>query len=381
MSGILAAAVLVGVLGAREARAQGTNATCGSTFSWMTNSRGQSPCLQAAYLNGACLPDPQDAYVYSLPEDFHYRPPTAQVATPCQCSTVFYAMIGACAACQGREHLPWSAWETNCTTVYNDVWPVPVPPGTSIPDWAFIDVATPDTFNVTAAQALALSDPAESSPAAAPPPPSTSSSVPPNSASASAVPPAAPTTSSTGSSGNGSGNTSGGGKKSNVGPIVGGVVGGIGGAALLAGLFAFFYTRHKRNTNLNNSTTTAPYTDAYGGEKPPPGAPTGGAGEYHGAYETTPYAPTQGEYQAVPYSPTSGGGAGGGAVPLYNPDDPSTFPGAAPMGSGSGYAPSHYTGVSQQHQPGLGQGQGQHQQFQQGQGGFQPGRYTGVAEV
>lgn len=73
----------------------------------MDNTRGQSPCLMAAYLNSACLADPTDAYVYSLPEDFHYRPPTVEFATPCQCSTIFYSMIGACATCQDRTNLPY----------------------------------------------------------------------------------------------------------------------------------------------------------------------------------------------------------------------------------------------------------------------------------
>lgn len=74
-----------------------------------------------AYLNSACLANPTDAYVYSLPEDFHYRPPTAATATPCQCSTVFYSMISACGTCQNRMNLPWSSWEANCSTVYTSM--------------------------------------------------------------------------------------------------------------------------------------------------------------------------------------------------------------------------------------------------------------------
>ena len=72
----------------------------------MDNSRGQNPCLMTAYLNSACLADPTDAYVYSLPEDYHYSPPTIAIATPCQCSTVFYSMISACATCQDRTSVP-----------------------------------------------------------------------------------------------------------------------------------------------------------------------------------------------------------------------------------------------------------------------------------
>ncbi len=47
-----------------------------------------------------------DAYVFSLPTGFHYRPPSAAIATPCQCSTVFYSVLAACADCQSREVLP-----------------------------------------------------------------------------------------------------------------------------------------------------------------------------------------------------------------------------------------------------------------------------------
>ncbi|KAI0777158.1 hypothetical protein BC629DRAFT_1525684, partial [Irpex lacteus] len=121
MSTFFAAALAVVAFQTYGVSAQGTNATCSASFSWATNSRGQSPCLQAAYLNGACLSDPQDAYVFSLPTGFHYRPPSAAIATPCQCSTVFYSVLAACADCQSREVLPWSAWETNCSTVYTGV--------------------------------------------------------------------------------------------------------------------------------------------------------------------------------------------------------------------------------------------------------------------
>ncbi|KAI0694604.1 hypothetical protein BC835DRAFT_999872 [Cytidiella melzeri] len=346
MSSLLAVLTVV-ALHAYTVSAQGTNVTCDAAFSWATNSRGQSPCLQAAYLNGACLNDPQDAYVYSLPADFHYRPPTLDTATPCQCSTVFYSMIGACAGCQDRDNLPWSAWDTNCTAVYIG-WPsdVPIPPGTSIPSWAFIDVVEPDAFNATAAKAIAATDPAESSPAVAPPTSSSSSFIPSASAGASNNAPASPTGSSTGNTSSSSSSH----KSSNVGAIVGGVVGGLGGAAILCGIAAYFMIR-QRKKNAAKTDASAPFA----------GSGTGYAQEH----EPKVFQHQQAEYTGVPtFSPTSPSTY---TAPLYNPDDPSTFPGAsdAAPGTQGGYASSHSAAHQQPGSP-----------FE-----HTPGRYTGVAEV
>lgn len=51
-------------------------------------------------------------------------------------------------------------------------WPENIPPDTSIPQWAYLDVVTPDFFNDTAAEAIAAKGAPDSSAA-----PSATSSV------------------------------------------------------------------------------------------------------------------------------------------------------------------------------------------------------------
>jgi hypothetical protein len=221
-------------------------------------------------------------------------------------------------------------------------WPVAVPPGTSIPDWAFLDVVTPDAFNATTAQRIAATDHGESSAAAAPP--TSISFTPTASASASNdAPPADPTSDNSSSSSSS--------HKSNVGPIVGGVVGGVGGAAILGGIIAYFYMRHRRNQRNAAGATLGSNTYT-----PPPNEHVAGG-------EPQMYQQSQAGYASVPvHSPIHSPPPQTGM--LYNPDDPSTFPGASPVQSSTGYAPSQYTGQTQptayQHTP---------------------GRYTGAAEL
>ncbi|GJE88609.1 hypothetical protein PsYK624_046920 [Phanerochaete sordida] len=259
-------ALAIALFQARSAFAQGTNATCSSQYSWMDNSRDQNPCLIAAYLNSACLADPIDAYVYALPKDYHYRPPTSELATSCQCSTVFYSMLAACATCQDRSNVRWSTWQTNCSTDYISVWPVNIPPGTSVPAWAYLDVRTPDTFNATAAQAIAAQDPPESSATPTPTPsvwfsaPASAAASTTTSDTTTALPPPSPQptgTTPTEVASTGS-NT-----KSNSGAIAGGVVGGICGAAIVAGFITYFVLKSRSRKTCPSqayikSTASAP---------------------------------------------------------------------------------------------------------------------------
>ncbi|THG99064.1 hypothetical protein EW026_g3210 [Hermanssonia centrifuga] len=289
--------ILLGFLATVSQRvvAQGTNATCLVGFEWMTNSRGQSPCLIAAYLNSACISDPTDA-------------------------TVFYSVIGACAACQDRDNLPWSGWDSNCSTVYNSVWPTNIPTGTAIPAWAYLDVVEPDSFNITAAQALADEDLPESTAAAGPSATSGSSgSSTSSSASIFASSSAHTLTPEAANSSSGS--------KSNVGPIVGGVVGGIGGAAIIAAAIAFWLIKRRRASKVAPSTYYA----------------------NEGQYQTSPFDPAMGQvagagvpYTGIPQTPTPPPIAVvSGSMPVYNPNDPSTFPTADP--APTSFTHSHYT--------------------------------------
>ena len=126
-------------------------------------------------------------------------------------------------------------------STYDYRFPKPIPAGTAIPAWAFIDVVTTDTFNVTAAEDVSLQNKTEIGPTTADVTSSTGSTTTPTSTASTA--PATPT--SSGGQGAGTfGNAAETATKSNVGPIVGGVVGGLFGVALV--LAAAFWYRRRR---------------------------------------------------------------------------------------------------------------------------------------
>jgi len=103
----------------------------------------------------------------------------------------------------------WSRYKINCTTVYTQVFPHPIPNGIAVPHYAYLDVDTDNIFNATLAQAAGGPESTR-----LPTPTSTSSR---NTA-----------TSTT------SGSTAS--KTINVGAIAGGVVGGVVGLVLIVGL-------------------------------------------------------------------------------------------------------------------------------------------------
>lgn len=153
----------------------------------------------------------------------------------------FYSSYPCLLTCTHSLLHRWSTWNANCTAaIYESVYPEPIPPGTSVPSWAYLDVHQSDNFNVSAAQLNQQENHPESS-AGGPSPTSGAGS--PTGSGGSALNTALPA----------SGSSS---KHSNTGAIVGGVVGGIGGAAILAGIAFFFWGRHKRNV-AGRSTTNA----------------------------------------------------------------------------------------------------------------------------
>jgi hypothetical protein len=180
---------------------------------------------------------------------------------------------------------------------------VAVPPDTSIPSWAFLDVVMPDTFNVTDARLLAAAPAPESSPAVAHPTSMKSSATQPapnSSPTAAKAPPPPKKKVSTS-------------HKSNIGPIVGGVVGGV--VALLGGVVAYLYLRRRQRqrraaaallssgkTDSVRQDRTSDEQDMY--QRPQPGFASTGT---HSPISTPP--------------PPIG--------VLYNPDDPTTFPDAS----------------------------------------------------
>ncbi|KAI0696729.1 hypothetical protein BC835DRAFT_1414122 [Cytidiella melzeri] len=299
--------------------AQRTEAVCLAGYDWMTNSKGQSPCLVAAFLDSVCNADPASADIEALTTGQHYVLPTT-AANDCYCNTVAYSLLGACAFCQGDFNLPWSSWKENCTNSFVAQFPRNIPPTTAIPAWAYYDVSVTDRFNLTVAQALASQDSPDST--ASLTPSSTS-------ASKSTSPPSPSNVQQTSPS-----------KKSAVGPIVGGVIGGVGGLAILLTAFAIWAKRHRaaRKPASADFPSTAPLG--------PPVA--------------TPWSPDVKEKLLASSVVASEYPFG---ARLYNPNDPSTFPGAAlPGNTQSTTSTSLYDARAQP-------------------GGFQPVRYAGLAEL
>ena len=255
----------------------------------------------------------------------------------------------------------WSAWQTNCSTDYVGVWPTNIPIGSSIPAWAYLDVATPDAFNVSAAQADAAQNPPDSS--AIPSPTSSSAStsvgfssspgVTGSAATESFAPSSTPPATAAASSSS---------KKSDVGPIVGGVVGGVGGAAIIAGVIVFWFM-HRRKTSSAN---------AYASAADPAAAPFAPQGDMGTPYAEKPVFDPTG-YTApsgldTPPPPT-------GAMLVYNPNDPSTFP------TTSGSPPPMSLNGTTVYNPSLSQGYAPATMSGGNSFSHQPGGYSGVAEV
>ncbi|TFK42438.1 hypothetical protein BDQ12DRAFT_274708 [Crucibulum laeve] len=238
----------------------GNTAFC-TTAGLSLNNLGQSPCEVASRLGGLC--SATDTFnITQLQTGFVYIGPSLNNANECVCSTVFYSMLSACAACQEKNWLRWSTYKINCTTVYTGVFAPGIPPGTSVPAYAYDDVTTSDGFNATTALQESNLPESTALPQATTSVPTTS----PNSTAASAS------------------NS----KSSNhAGAIAGGVIGGVVALAVIAGIAFWFIRRHR-------SSRIAP-SQAYGNVTPMTNASTGA-------------------FAAMP------------PAKLYDPSDPSTFP-------------------------------------------------------
>jgi len=193
-----------------------------------------------------------------LAPDHHYTGPFADEANPCQCSTVVYSLVSACATCQNRTIEGWVAWSGNCTSVYISQFPEQIPPATAFPGWAYLDVVTSDTFSKVAAEAD-ISAPESSGTATKP-----TGTVPSTAGTPTATLPLA-STPTTGGDGSSPTPTAVFKKSSNAGAIAGGVVGGLVGLGLIAGLCAFFFMRRKKvapSTAYGNVYNDGPHSDA-----------------------------------------------------------------------------------------------------------------------
>ncbi|KAG1754638.1 hypothetical protein EDB19DRAFT_1667459 [Suillus lakei] len=272
------------VLGPRGAFAQTTNVTCPSSFDWMNNSLGQNPCEVASFLESVC--NGGDFAVYSLPPGTHYAAPTASQANNCQCNTATYSLISACGDCQNATFLTWSQWSYNCSPVYIG-YPYSIPTGTKVPNWAYLNLTT-GTFDAAAAQADGDL------------PESTATSI---QSTGSVTFSSSVSASATGSAATGSSTTSpSNSTSSNAGAIAGGVVGGIVGAAAIIGLATWFFVKRRRSA----TAPSAAFSDI-----------GGGPGYTQSVYSTNPHPfPMQPQMTQQPR--------------LYDPSDPTTFPGSPP---------------------------------------------------
>jgi len=237
MGRLLWVSLLSILIGSVFAQINYPNCTAGLT--WLDNSLNQNPCQVAAYLEASC-----NGGQFSIPPlgpTNQYAGPHAGQGNTCQCNTVVYSLVSACAACQGEPWVSWSSWSFNCSVVAAaSTYPNPIPGGTRLPHWAYIDVVTGNTWTVAAAQSAGDSPETTPTQHSTLQPASTASTAP------------------QGTSGTSSKSSS------NAGQIAGGVVGGIVGAALLAAL-AFWYLRRQRR---RAEAQPSPYRDkpeeAYG---------------------------------------------------------------------------------------------------------------------
>ncbi|KAG9015012.1 hypothetical protein FRB94_007084 [Tulasnella sp. JGI-2019a] len=323
-----------------EVKAQTTNAVCATNHTYLYNQGGQSPCLITAYLENACAPVGGNWNVGALGPNQNYVGPYVEGANYCSCSSVVYSMISACAACQNDLWIPWSTWSTNCTTNITTIgqWPLDIPVGTEIPAWAYQNVTLHDTFVLANAQATTGIGP-ESTYYGTP-----TASINPHSSSSTAAAATAPITANINPNPTQVSTTSGG-SKTPVGPIVGGVIGGIA-VLFLAGVLIYLILRNKKRGAANSEM---PLVDqqSHAGMTEDSSLPAG----YGVSYP----------------SPTSGLTS---PQKLYDPADPSTFPGTpasfAVMSDRSAISHSAPTSTSYPtSQPTI----------------SSSGRYTGAAEV
>ncbi|KIL68694.1 hypothetical protein M378DRAFT_822990 [Amanita muscaria Koide BX008] len=132
------------------ANAQEANCT-DTSYGWAFNSLGLSPCRVAEQLASPCN---INVSITQLPNiSYAYFGPPAGEADPCRCSSVYYSLLAGCAACQDANWMRWNNYTQNCSTVYLTIFPSPIPSGTKVPHWAYLNVSIDGEFDPTEAAA------------------------------------------------------------------------------------------------------------------------------------------------------------------------------------------------------------------------------------
>ncbi|KAG2121357.1 hypothetical protein BD769DRAFT_1479018 [Suillus cothurnatus] len=194
----------------------------------MNNSLGQNPCLVTAYLSSPCSDGSYD--IVAIPAGTQYTGPPLNGANPCQCSTVIYSLTSACGVCQNLIPVTWSSWKTYCSTVFTQSYPMTIPNGTAVPNWAYLDVVNLPESNAT-------------SPLSGSTTTSLSTSTHASTILYTTILPDLQRPTS---------------KSSDVGATVGGVVGGIVGVGAIAGLAAWFLIRRRRSRRVSLAAFSQP---------------------------------------------------------------------------------------------------------------------------
>lgn len=208
-------------------------ATCTAEM-WTFNSKAQSPCVVATALERVCNPTAAISMV-PLRVNYHYPGPRKSTETPCICSSVYYSLVCACAACQTRRALKWTPFTENCSSVNTGRFPQSLPQGYPVPHWAYQDVVGQDGWSRTNAQL-------DKGPEESAPPPPTPTTTPVDASTSTPVSSSTTSTSSQTTTSSPAGSSA---KKSDTGVIVGGVVGGVVALALIGAFVFIFLTRRK----------------------------------------------------------------------------------------------------------------------------------------
>ncbi|WWC72774.1 uncharacterized protein I206_106738 [Kwoniella pini CBS 10737] len=108
----------------QSVKGQSTNATCSSieSTSWMFNNDGESPCLVWSKIQSLCLP--QTSYINVPPlldQSYSYNLLNPQ-SSQCQCNSISYSLMSACALCQyPNAALPSEQeWSNGCGSYTDD---------------------------------------------------------------------------------------------------------------------------------------------------------------------------------------------------------------------------------------------------------------------
>ncbi|KAI6109476.1 hypothetical protein F5141DRAFT_1214992 [Pisolithus sp. B1] len=165
--------------------------------------------------------------VYTLGPGTEYVGPYVDEANDCECSSVTYSLVSACAYCQSYNYVSWPYWVTNCSSPYVG-YSENIPSDTAIPQWAYQNVTLSGTFNATLAQVVGATSAKITASSV-----STSTDL-----AASLTPLPSPSSSLISLASTP--------KSNNTGAIAGGAVGGVVGLAAVAAVATWFFVRRRR---------------------------------------------------------------------------------------------------------------------------------------